>query len=337
MECDEGTRDISVRGQQEILLSETRPTENVRREQPKMKQIISACNKEIRITGRLLRIGRAEGDGYESIEAPETMVEGLRTCGVRIDLFTFLQLQPETLPKYDYPMELDNAAVVPVSTFDQWWNQQIRPEARNRARQAEKKGVVLREVPFDDVLAKGIWEIYNESPFRQGRRFPHYGKDLKTVYAESATFLDSSFFIGAFFRDKLIGFVKLTTDQSKTRANLMNILSAIEHRDKAPTNALIAHSVRSCADRGIQQLVYQRFAYGNKEADGIMKFKQVNGFKRVDLPRYYVPITTLGSVAFRMGLHHPLIDRIPKSAAGKLRELRNSWYSRRFQTVKEST
>jgi hypothetical protein len=302
-----------------------------------MKQIIKACNKEIRVTGRLLRIGRPEGDGYESLEAPEAMVEGLRACGARIDLFTFLQLWPEISPRYDYPMEMDNAAVVQVSTFDQWWNKQIRPEARNRARQAEKKGVVLREVPFDDALAKGIWEIYNESPFRQGRPFPHYGKDLKAVYAESATFLDSSFFIGAFLGDKLIGFVKLTTDESRTRANLMNILSVIEHRDKAPTNALIAHSVRACAERGIQQLVYQRFAYGNKEADGIMKFKQVNGFQRVDLPRYYVPMTTFGRVAFRLGLHHPLIDHLPKSAGVKLRQLRNSWYDRRFQTAKEST
>ena len=233
-------------------------------------------------------------------------------------------------------MELDNAAIVPVSTFDQWWNHQIRPEARNRARQAEKKGVVIRQVPFDDTLVKGIWEIYNESPLRQGRRFPHFGKDFKTVYAESATFLDSSFFIGAFLGDRLIGFVKLTTDECGTRANLMNILSLTEHRDKAPTNALIAHSVRTCAARGISQLVYQRFAYGNKQTDGIMKFKQVNGFLRVDLPRYYVPLSPLGWIAFRLGLHRPLVDHLPESVAGKLRQWRSSWYDRRFQTAKES-
>jgi len=102
-----------------------------------MKQIIKVCGKEIRITGRLLRIGRPEGDGYESLAAPDSMVEGLRTSGIRIDLFTFLQLRPETSTKYQYPIEWDNAAVVPVSTFDHWWNRQIRPEARNRGRQAE--------------------------------------------------------------------------------------------------------------------------------------------------------------------------------------------------------
>jgi hypothetical protein len=301
-----------------------------------MKKIIKVCGTEIRITGRLVRIGRPEGDGYESLQTPETVVEGARKSGVRIDLLTFMELRPEASPKYHYPVEWDNAAVVPVSTFDHWWNRQIRPEARNRARQAEKKGIVIREIPFDDALVNGIWEIYNETPFRQGRRFPHYGKDRKTVYAESATFLDSSFFIGAFLDTKLIGFVKLTTDQSKTRANLMNILSLVEHRDKAPTNALIAHSVRACEARGISQLVYQRFAYGNKQPDGIMKFKQVNGFQRVDLPRYYVPMNHFGWVALRLGLHHRLVDHLPESVQEKLREFRTSWYGRRFQTVKVS-
>src|SRR6202041_3201140 len=155
--------------------------------------------------------------------------------------------------------------------------------------------------------------------FRQGRPFPHYGKDLKAVYAESATFLDSSFFIGAFLGDKLIGFVKLTTDESRTRANLMNILSVIEHRDKAPTNALIAHSVRACAERGISYLVYQSFFYGNKQWDGIMKFKQVNGFKRFDVPRYYVPLSYLGRAAFGLRLHHRFVDRLPESLVGRLR------------------
>jgi hypothetical protein len=301
-----------------------------------MKKIIEKCGNEIRITGRLLRIGQPEGDGYQSLDAPETMLESLRTSGVRVDLFTFLELQPGAQPRYQYPVEWDNAAVVPVSTFYQWWNHQIRPEARNRARQAEKKGVVIREIPFDDTLVKGIWEIYNESPLRQGRRFPHYGKDFKTVYAEAATFLDSSFFIGAFIGDRLIGFVKLTMDESRTRVNLMNILSLIEHRDKAPTNALIAHSVRACEARGITQLVYQRFAYGSKQTDGIMKFKQVNGFQRVDLPRYYVPLTLLGRVALRLGLHHPLVNHLPESVKVKLRWLRDFCYGRMLQTVKGS-
>jgi hypothetical protein len=301
-----------------------------------MTRLTRICDKEIRISGRLLRIAQLEGDGYEFLDDPGPLLDGLRKSGDRIDLFTFMQKLPGTSPKYDSPMEWDNLAAVPVSTFDHWWTKQITPEARNRARQAEKKGVVIRRVPFDDVLVKGIWELYNESPVRQGRRFRHYGKDLETVYKEEATFLDSSYFIGAFLGDRLIGFVKLTADESRSQVNLMNILSTIEHRDKAPTNALIAHSVRFCAEEGISYLVYQSFSYGKKQWDGIMKFKQVNGFQRFDLPRYYVPLTHLGRIAFQLGFHHRFVDRLPESVVGKVRDLRNSWYSRKFQAAKES-
>jgi hypothetical protein len=216
-----------------------------------MKQIIKVCGKEIRITGRLLRIGRLEGDGFEFLADPEALLRCLRRPAARIDLFTFIQKIPATSPAYAYPFEWDNFAALPVSTFDEWWNQQIGFKARNKAKQAGKKGVTVREVPFDDVLVKGIWEIYNECPIRQGRRFPHYGKEIKTVYEEEATFLDRSIFIGAFLDNKLIGFVKLVFDETRTQASTMNILSAIAHRDKAPTNALIAQAVQSCAERGI--------------------------------------------------------------------------------------
>lgn len=297
---------------------------------------MKVCGQQVRVQGSLVRIARLEADLYHFLDNPEELLNGLRQCGARIDLFTFMQRLPETSPKYSYPMEWDNLAAVPVSTFDHWRTRQITPEARNRARQAEKKGVIVREVPFDDALVKGIWEIYNECPVRGGRKFPHYGEDLNTVFQEEATFLDSSFFIGAFLGDELIGFVKLTTDETRTQANLMNILSKIEHRDKAPTNALIAHSVRLCAEKGISYLVYQRFSYGKKQSDGILRFKQVNGFQRFDLPRYYVPLTSFGRAALRLGLHHRLVDHLPESVVGRLRDFRNAWYNRKIQSVKES-
>src|SRR2546422_4926917 len=30
--------------------------------------------------------------------------------------------------------------------------------------------------PFGDALVQGIWEVYNESPVRQGKRNVHYGE-----------------------------------------------------------------------------------------------------------------------------------------------------------------
>ena len=146
---------------------------------------VKVCGREVRIEGRLLRIARLDKEQFRSLEDPEAILGGLRNCGVRIDLFTFLQKVPDRKPKYSYPMEWDNLAALPVSTFDNWWNQQIGFKARNKAKQAQKKGVTIREVPFDDKLVQGIWEIYNECPVRQGRPFSHFGKNIDSVRRRS--------------------------------------------------------------------------------------------------------------------------------------------------------
>jgi hypothetical protein len=293
---------------------------------------MNICGKGVQVQGRLIRIARLDGEKYNSPDEPELILDGLRKCGTRVDIFTFLQKGLETEPKYAYPMEWDNLAVLPVSTFDHWWMHQIRSFPRNRARQAEKKGVVLREVSVDDTLFRGIVEIYNECPIRQGKRFPYYGMSLDSARQYASTFLDRSIYIGAFLGDSMIGFIKLVTDESRTQACLVHILSMVKHKDKAPTNALIAAAVRCCADRAIRYLVYERFSYGKKKEDSLSHFKEVNGFARVDLPRYYVPLTPLGRAAFRLGLHHRLVDHLPESLTAKFRDLRRAWYSRGSQS-----
>lgn len=301
-----------------------------------MDSVLNVCGKQIRVQGKLLRIARLEADKYQFLQDPQALVEGLQQCGNRVDLFTFMQKLPDATPQYTYPMEWDNLAALPVTTFDDWWTKQIGFKARNKAKQAEKKGVAVREVVFDEVLVRGICEIYNECPVRQGRLFPHYGKDFETVYREEATFLDSSVFAGAFLGDTLIGFIKLVHDETRMQAGLMNIVSMVRHRDKAPTNALIAQAVRSCAERKISYLVYSNFAYGLKQRSTVSDFKERNGFRRIDLPRYYVPLTSLGMAAFRLGLHRRLVDHLPESMASKLRELRELWYNRRFESLTEA-
>src|SRR5437667_12463908 len=100
---------------------------------------MKVCGKDIKVDGRLIRIARLEGELYKFLDDPDPVIDGLQKSGIRIDLFTFLQRLPETSPKYAYPMEWDNLAVLPVSTFNYWWTQQIGFKARNKAKQAEKK------------------------------------------------------------------------------------------------------------------------------------------------------------------------------------------------------
>jgi hypothetical protein len=237
---------------------------------------------------------------------------------------------PQKTPSYDYPFEWDNLAVLPISTFEHWWSKQIGNKTRNMVRKAEKAGVVLREVAFDDALVDGICAIYNETPMRQGRRFWHYGKDRETVKRISATFPEQSSFVGAFLGEQLIGFAKLVWDRERQQASLMHIISMVQHRDKAPTNALIAESVKACAARGIPNLVYSNFAYGRKQKDSLSDFKEYNGFQRVEMPRYYIPVTAVGRAALRLQLHRGIVERLPDSIHKRLYELRSRWYAWRM-------
>ena len=191
-------------------------------------------------------------------------------------------------------------------------------------------------MPFDDKLVEGIWEIYNECPVRQGRPFTHFGKDLSTVREEEATFLNCSFFIGAFLDTKLIGFAKLLHDEARTQAGLLNIVSMIKQRDKAPTNALVAQAVRSCAERQIPYLVYSKFTYGKKQPDSVSDFKKRNGFQQVDLPRYYVPLNAVGRAALKLGVHRGFAELVPEPVVAKVRNLRSAWYNRKFHVETES-
>jgi hypothetical protein len=291
---------------------------------------------DIKVTGGPIRIGRLDGERYSFLDDPERVIQGLKQAEARVDLFTFTQRLPDVKAKYAYHLEWDNFAALPVSTFETWWTDVLDNKTRNMIRRAEKKGVELREVPFDDALVRGIWTVYNECPFRQGKPYGHYGKTIETVHREEATFLDRSIFIGAFHEQALIGFIKLTWDETRTQAGLMNIVSMMQHRDKAPTNALIAHAVRACADRHIPYLVYASFAYGNKRPDSLSDFKRNNGFQKFDIPRYYVPLTLIGSVALRLGLHRKWAERIPEPVLARIRDLRSAWYQRKFQSFSKA-
>jgi hypothetical protein len=82
--------------------------------------------------------------------------------------------------------------------------------------------------------------------------------------------------------------------------------------------------------------LYQNFSYGKKRPDGLSKFKEVNGFRRIELPRYYVPLTRLGSTAFHLGLHHKFVDQLPEPVSNRLRDFQNAWYKRKMQSHAEA-
>ena len=257
---------------------------------------------------------------------PNWLADQLRSLDHAPDLFCFTQRVPDTEPRFSYRTEWDNVAVIPVSSHGDWLQNQISAASRRNIRASAKKGVSVRICEFDDNYVRGIMAISNESPIRAGRKYWHYGKDFAAVAAEQGTYRTRSTFLGAYLDDEMIGYLKLVWDERT--AAIMQIVSKMSQRDKRPNNALLSEAVKLCAERGIGYLQYERFVYGNNTESSLTRFKKENGFVRMDVPSYYIPLTRKGRLALSFGLHKNLKDRIPRWASKPLLELRNRWYAR---------
>jgi len=222
----------------------------------------------------------------ELVKDPATFISALKQSGLKADVLTFFQRPPEVKPKFNYHFEWDNYAVVPITTFEDWWEKRLPQEARKNTRRAAKRGVVVKSVPFDDELARGIHKLCNETPVRQGRPFWHYGKDFETVKREHATYLERSEFVAAYFENELIGFIKMVyVDRVAT---IFHILAFNSHYDKRPMNALLTKSMEVCVQKGVGYFVYGQYVYGNKKDSSLVEFKRRNGFEQINFPRYYI-------------------------------------------------
>lgn len=260
---------------------------------------------DLDVGGRFFKLARLHNEHYDYLSAPAGFLDKLRNSGAGIDLFTFVSEIPDRSPKYGFHLEHDRLAVIPLTTYEHWWKHQISDKTRNMARKAAKKGVEIKVVNFDDDFVRGIMGINDESPIRQGKPYWHYREDFETVKRLNITFVGQSVFIGAFLGTELIGYLKLVKGNGK--ASIMQILSKIAHRDKAPNNALMARAVELCTAGQIPNLHY---AYWSRR--GLGDFKISHGFQCIDIPRYFVPLTRKGAFILKCRLHRHLKERVPE-------------------------
>jgi hypothetical protein len=297
---------------------------------------------ETRIKGRNTQVPAAEIDGRtvivkgrwfktasvrdedltegELVANPAKFITELKKSGLKADVLTFFQRPPDVNPKFPYKVEWENYAVVPITTFEAWWDK-LPQETRKNTRRAAKRGVEVRVVEFDDELARGIHKICNETPVRQGRRFWHYGKDFKTVKREHSTYMERSEFIGAYFKGELIGFIKMS--YVDRLACILHILALNSHYDKRPMNALLAKAMEVCAQKHLGWLVYSHYIYGNKRESSLAEFKRRNGFERLDFPRYYIPLTVKGTIYASLRLYRGAVGLIPGPILNLLLKIRS--------------
>jgi hypothetical protein len=281
------------------------------------------------IKGSTLRVAEVFDEYWveaKQLPDPGDVIALCRRSAPRADLLTFAQRVPDTQPHYPYFHEWDNIAAIPLTTYDHWLAKQVTSATRRNIRGAENRGVVIRACEYDDAYVRGIMAIYNESPIRQGRRFWHYGKPFEAVRDENGTYADRATFLAAYIDGEMVGYLKMVWDERT--AAIMQIMSKLSVYDKRPNNGLMAEAVRQACARGVEHLLYESFVYGNKTQSSLTDFKRSNGFVRVDVPRYYVPLTWKGAAALRLGLHRDQKDRLPAWLRTRWPELRASMYRR---------
>lgn len=276
-------------------------------------------------TGSWLRVAAVrheelvEGD---TVANPDFFVSRLKKSGLKADLFTFAQRVPDSTPKHRYFTEWENAAVIPITTFSHWWNDLAEYSIRKGVNRATKLGVVAKVIEFNDRFVESTCRIYNEVPIRQGKPFWHYGKSFHTIKQELATYLERSIFIGAYYRDELIGFMKITW--VGPTGTITQILSMQAHFDKRPNNALIAKAIEVCVSEGKSYFIYGSFVYYDPNSS-LTTFKRRIGFEAVPLPRYYIPLTLRGQLALKAGLHRGVAANAPALALRSFLKLRKLW------------
>jgi len=312
------TQVISVKGRQRVVPA------------------IRVCDVVLLVTGKILKVAWIHDEVWldsRSLPEPLEIIKELSSWKSQPDVFTFIQRLPDVVPHYPYHFEWENVAVVPIESYGSWFETQVDRSVRKYIRQSQKEGIDVRLVPFGDQLVQGISSIYNEIEVRQGRKFWHYGKTLAEVKQENGTYLERSIFIGAYFGEELIGFIKLVFDGEV--ANMMQILSNISHFPKRPNNALLSKAIEVCESRHIKYLTYGTYTYRKKDESTLTDFKARNGFRKIEFPRYYVPLTAKGYLAVKFGLYKGLENLIPGRVRATLAHLRSKYYTRRVDNSRD--
>jgi Acetyltransferase (GNAT) family len=292
----------------------------LRKGQPAQIECLDIAGQTFTITRGLVTTVRLEDEWFQEVADPPRVIETLRSDRtLSADIFTFCQRLPHLEPRFEHRREWESIAAVPLTTYEHWWSKQIEGATRNQIRKSQKVGVEVRECSFDDEFVRGMTEIFNETPIRQGRPFWHYGKDTTTVKQQFSRFLHREDLVGAYFNGELIGFAMV--GRSATYGDLGQIIAKVAHRDKSPTTALIAKAVEVCAARRLGHLVY---AYWT--ADSLGAFKRRLGFKKYLLPRYLVPLSARGTLALHTGTHRAPKDWIPAPLLARLKQARSAWY-----------
>jgi len=288
---------------------------------------IRICDRTVIAVGKWLKVASVHDEFFvegEIVPEPESFVVELKRWNLKPDLFTFAQKVSDLTPRFGFYLEEEDFAVIPVTTYENWLKKQIRKGTRVNLHRAGREGVVVRAVPYDDDFVQGIKDLYDETPIRQGKAFWHHGKSFEEIKKVHGTYRERAEYIGAYFEGELIGFLKMVYVGNV--AKTMNVIGKEKYFHKRVTNTLIAKAVEICAEKGVAYFNYGQYSFPGKKESSLTDFKKRNGFEAYRIPRYYVPLTTKGKLALKLGLHREANTFIPWPVMKVLLQLRSLYY-----------
>ena len=80
---------------------------------------------------------------------------------------------------------------------------------------------------------------------------------------------------------------------------------------------LSAGAVKLCEEKQLPYLTYAKMSEGS-----LGEFKRNNGFEKIEVPRYYIPLTVKGRILLKLHLHKGIIVILPRPVLEILRTIR---------------
>lgn len=76
---------------------------------------IQVGSKRLIVEGRFVTVTRVKDEWYDDVGDPEVIIEALKSCAPRPDIFTFWQRLPNVVPIYPYYSEPESLSAITVA------------------------------------------------------------------------------------------------------------------------------------------------------------------------------------------------------------------------------
>lgn len=258
---------------------------------------------------------------YEPLASADLPAARPRHPG-KADVFTYLCPDFRSHKLFPLPsgrLTYDKVAVLEVSTHAAYLAA-LSPKRRKWVRRAERD-LTVGEEPWL-AAARTVHTVFNETPTRQGARFPHYGAPFQQVVNGMR---NGGIWIVARHRGPVdidatgIGFAHLVGHGATCM--LEQLLSLATCRDLNPNDALVSEAVAWCERKGWPYLTYGRMGTGTHPT--LDQFKAHHGFRPVECRRCTVGLTAIGRLAVKLHLDLPVQDIVPDWARPAALRIRN--------------